>query len=96
MWVVLDDIADLITAIIYSGFLYFLLIHGVDFHRFVDMNIPGLISSLIFILLYKELSSSLLFISLNNSLINPMDKLHHTRYIGGLIYLGDLILNIVL
>ena len=96
MWVVLGDIADLIIVIIYLGFLYFLLIYRVDFHEFININIPGLILSLMFIFLYKELLSSLLFIPLNDLLINPKDKFYYIRYVGGLIYLGDLIFNIIL
>ena len=96
MWAVLGDIADLIIIIIGSGLLYFFLIYGVDFHRFIDIGVPGLILSLIFIFLYKELLSSLFFIPLNDLSVNPEGKFHYTRYIGGLIYLGDLILNIIL
>ena len=96
MWIVSGDVADLIIAIINSDLFYFLFIHGVDFHGFVNIDIPGLISSSIFIFLYKELLSSLFFISLNNSSVNLKGKFHYTRYIGGSIYLRDLILNIVL
>ena len=88
--------ANLVIAIIYSGFLYFLLIHGVDFHRFINIGVPGLILSLIFVLLYEELLSSLFFIPLNNLSVNLKGKFHYTGYVGGLIYLGDLILNIIL
>ena len=59
------------------------------------MGIPGLILSLIFILFYKELLSSLFFISLNNLLINPKNKLYYAGYIGGLIHSEDFILNII-
>ena len=96
MWVVSGDVADLIIAVIYLGFLYFLLIHRVDFHRFINISVPGLILSLIFIFLYKELLSSLFFIPLNNLSVNLEGKFHYTRYIGGLIHSGDLILNIIL
>ena len=96
MWVVLGNIADLIIAITYSGFLYFLLVYKVDFHGFIGMGVPGLILSSMFILLYKELLSSLLFIPLNDLLVNPKGKFHYIGYVGGLIYLGDLILNIIL
>ena len=71
MWVVSGDIADLIIVIIDLGLLYFLFIHGVDFHRFIDMGVLGLISSSIFVFLYEELLSSLFFIPLNNLLVNP-------------------------
>ena len=96
MWVVSGDIADLIIIIIGSGLLYFFLIYGVDFHRFIDIGVPGLILSLIFIFLYKELLSSLFFIPLNNLLVNPEGKFHYIRHVNGSIYLRDLILNIVL
>ena len=92
----MGDITDLIIIIIGSGLLYFLLIYNVDFHRFIDMNIPGFILSSMFILLYKELLSSLFFILLNNSAINSEGKFYYTGYINGSIYIRDLILNIVL
>ena len=96
IWVVSGDVANLITVITYLGFLYFLLIHRVDFHGFINMGVPGLILSLIFILLYKKLLSSLFFILLNNLSVNSKGKFYYIRYVGGLIYLRDLILNIVL
>ena len=92
----MGDIADLIIAITGSGLLYFLLIYSIDFHGFIDINIPVLILSLIFILLYKELLSSLYFILLNNLLVNPEGEFHYIRYINGLIYTRDLILDIIL
>ena len=96
MWIVSGNIADLIIIIIYSGFLRFFFIYKVDFHRFIDIDILGLILSSMFILLYKELSSSLFFIPLNDLLINPKGKFYYIKYIGGLIHSGDLILNIIL
>ena len=96
VWAVSGDVADLVTAITCSGFLRFLLIHGVDFHRFIGMGVPGLISSSIFVFLCEELSSSFFFIPLNNSSVNSKGKFHYAGYIGGLIYLEDLILNIIL
>ena len=96
MWVVSGNVANLIIAIICLGFLHFLFIHRVDFHGFIDIDIPGLILFLIFVFLYEELLSSLLFIPLNNLLINPKGKFHYIRYISGLIHLGDLIFNIIL
>ena len=96
MWVVLGNIADLIIAIIYLGFLYFLLIHKVNFYGFINTGVPGLILFLIFVLLYEELLSFFFFILLNNLSVNPKGKLHYTEYIGGLIHLGNLIFNIVL
>ena len=96
MWVVSGDIADLITAIIYLDFLRFFFIYGVDFHGFIDMSIPGLILSLIFISLREELLSSLFFIPLNDSSINLKGKFYYTGYVGGLIHSEDFILNIVL
>ena len=88
--------ADLIIAIIDLGLLYLFLIYSVDFHGFIGTDIPGLILSLMFILLYKELSSFLFFIPLNNLLINPEGKFHYIKYINRLIYSRDLILNIIL
>ena len=96
MWVVSGDVADLIIIIIYSGFLRFLLIYGVDFYGFIDIDIPGLILFSMFILLREELLSFLFFIPLNNLLINLKDKFHYIGYIGGLIHFGDFILNIIL
>ena len=96
MWAVSDNIADLITAIIGSGLLYFLLIYGVDFHRFINMGVPGYILSSIFIFLCEELLFSLFFIPLNNLSVNLKGKLYYIRYIGGSIYSGDFILNIIL
>ena len=96
MWAVSGNIANLVTAVICSGFLYFLFIYRVNFYRFINMSIPGLILSSIFVLFYKELSSSLFFIPLNNLSVNPKGKFYYTKYIGGLIYSGDLILNIIL
>ena len=96
MWVVSGNIADLIIAIIYLGFLCFLLIHRVDFYGFIDIDVPGLILSLIFIFLYEELLSSFFFIPLNNLSVNPKGKFYYARYVGGLIHSGDFILNIIL
>ena len=96
MWIVSGDIADLIIIIIDSGFLYLFFIHKVDFHRFIGISVPGLILSLIFIFLYKELLSSLFFIPLNNLSINLKGKFYYIRYISGLIYSGDFIFNIIL
>ena len=96
MWVVSGNMADLIIIIIYLGFLCFLFIYGVDFYGFIDTGVPGLILSLIFIFFHKELLSSLLFIPLNNLLVNPKGKFHYIKYISGLIYLRDLIFNIIL
>ena len=96
MWIVSGDIADLIIAITYSGFLYLIFIYNINFYEFIDTGIPGLILSSMFVFLYKELLSFFLFISLNNLLVNPKGQLYYIRYISGLIYSGDLILNIVL
>ena len=96
MWIVSGDIADFITAITGSGFLYFLFIYGVDFYRFIDTGVPGFILSSIFVFFCEELLSFLFFISLNNSSVNLKDKLYYTGYISGLIHSRDLILNIIL
>ena len=96
IWVVSGDIADFIIAITDSGFLYFLFIYGVDFYRFIDIDIPGFILFSILIFLYKELLSSLFFILLNNLSVNLKGKFYYIRYIDGSIYSGDFILNIVL
>ena len=88
--------ADLIIAIIGLDFLYFLFIHSVDFYGFINTGVPRLILSLIFVLFYEELLFSLFFISLNNLSVNLKGKFYYINYVGGLIHLKDLILDIIL
>ena len=92
---IIGDMTDLITIIAGSGFFYFLFIHNIDFYRFIDIGIPGLILSSIFILLYKELLSFLLLILLENSFINLKGEFNYINYIGGSIYINNLIFNII-
>ena len=87
---------DLIIIIIDLGFLYFLFIYSVDFYKFINTDIPGLILSLISILFYKELLSSFLFILLDNLLVNSKDKFHRIKCINRSVYIRDLILDIIL
>ena len=96
MWIVSGNMADLVIAITGSGFLCFLLIYSVDFYGFIGIGVPGFILSLMFVFLYKELLSSLFFVSLDNLSVNLKGKLYYTNYIGGSVYLRDLILDIIL
>ena len=82
MWVITGDIANLIIIIIGSGLLYFFLIYGVDFYRFIGMDIPGLILSLMFVLFCKNLLSFLFFILLNDLLVNLWGELYYIIYIS--------------
>ena len=97
MRIITGDIANLIIIILSLNFLFFLSIYSVDFYRFINIDIPGLILlSLIFILVYKELLPSLFFIFLDNLSISLESKLYYVKYISKLIYIRDFIFNIIL